>query len=298
MTVNQYTDPPAGHPSEVIRMYFMGMELEYEGVGNFSSNFTPKAYHFGDGRLLFDGNDTRKQYHLHDHLGNVVVVFEDKNKDGFIEETDNPNTNEVPHRYHYYSFGMLWDLSDPLTPLYSDDNRYLYNGKEFEQVANLLDYGWRWYDPVVGRWNGVDPLADEFPNLSPFLYAYNNPILMVDIDGLYGDEAEANRQRDFAKDQGLDVGEVYQSGDEWRFAVIDGEYSYHAFDRNYFDPMRVDHSGSESDLTSVGLSLVGLINASMNETINYTARSINPNNPGSVYGSGGRFASNMFIFME
>lgn len=186
MTVNQYTDPPTGQPTVLTRVYFMGMELEYEGVGNFSSTFTPKAYHFGDGRLLFDGNDTRKQYHLHDHLGNVVVVFEDKDNDGFIEETDNPNTNEIPHRYHYHSFGMLWDLPDPFTPLYSDDNRYLYNGKEFEQVANLLDYGWRWYDPVVGRWNGVDPLADH-PNqihISPFAYAWNNPILLIDPDGL------------------------------------------------------------------------------------------------------------------
>ena len=185
MTVNQYADPPTGFPEDVTRVYFMGMELEYEGVGNFSSNFTPKAYHFGDGRLLFDGNDTRNQYHLHDHLGNVVVVFEDKNKDGFIEETDNPNTNEVPHRYHYYSFGMLWDLPDPLTPLYSDDNRYLYNGKEFERVANLLDYGWRWYDPVVGRWNGVDPLAEKMPAWSPYNYVFNNPMMMVDPDGRF-----------------------------------------------------------------------------------------------------------------
>ncbi len=185
MTVNQYADPPTGFPEDVTRVYFMGMELEYEGVGNFSSNFTPKAYHFGDGRLLFDGNDTRKQYHLHDHLGNVVVVFEDKNKDGFIEETDNPNTNEVPHRYHYYSFGMLWDLSDPLTPLYSDDNRYLYNGKEFERVANLLDYGWRWFDPVVGRWNGVDPLAETYTKESPYNYVGNNPITYIDVKGKF-----------------------------------------------------------------------------------------------------------------
>ncbi|TVQ43595.1 MAG: hypothetical protein EA362_11170 [Saprospirales bacterium] len=99
MTVNEYDDPSTGYPSELTRLYFMGMELEYEGVGNFSSTFTPKAYNFGDGRMLFDGNDIRKQYHLHDHLGNVVVVFEDKNNDGFIEETDNPNTNEVPHSY-------------------------------------------------------------------------------------------------------------------------------------------------------------------------------------------------------
>jgi len=185
LTVNEYDDPPTGYPSEVTRLYFMGMELEYDGVGNFSSTFTPKAYNFGDGRLLFDGSDIRKQYHLHDHLGNVVVVFEDKNEDGFIEETDNPNTNEVLHRYHYYSFGMLWDLPNPLTPLYSDDNRYQYNAKEFEQVANLLDYGWRWYDPVIGRWNGVDVLSEQMYAWSPYNYVFNNPLIFVDPDGRF-----------------------------------------------------------------------------------------------------------------
>lgn len=70
--------------------------------------------------------------------------------------------------------------------LYSDDNRYEYNGKEYERVAQLLDYGWRWYDPVIGRWNGVDPLADDAMqiNMSPFAYVWNNPILLIDPDGL------------------------------------------------------------------------------------------------------------------
>jgi RHS repeat-associated protein len=40
---------------------------------------------------------------------------------------------------------------------------YLYNGKEFneELELNWLDYGFRWYDPAVGRFPSVDPLADE-----------------------------------------------------------------------------------------------------------------------------------------
>jgi hypothetical protein len=34
----------------------------------------------------------------------------------------------------------------------------------------------------------------EFPCQSSYLYAYNNPVGMIDVDGLYGDENESNRQ--------------------------------------------------------------------------------------------------------
>ncbi|EFK58210.1 cell well associated RhsD protein [Sphingobacterium spiritivorum] len=42
-------------------------------------------------------------------------------------------------------------------------------------------------DPVIGRWNVVDPLADIFEKVSPFNYGLNNPILMVDPTGMAAD---------------------------------------------------------------------------------------------------------------
>lgn len=68
-----------------------------------------------------------------------------------------------------------------------ETNNYQYNGKELHEDIGLgwSDYGARWYDASIGRWNAVDPLADA-PNLvswSPYHYSYNNPILYVDPDG-------------------------------------------------------------------------------------------------------------------
>jgi len=49
---------------------------------------------------------------------------------------------------------------------------------------NLLDYGARFYDAVLGRWHSVDPLAEKMPNWTPYRYAFNNPLKYTDINGL------------------------------------------------------------------------------------------------------------------
>ena len=54
-----------------------------------------------------------------------------------------------------------------------------------KMCVRLYDYGARLYAPVIGRFGGVDPLAEQYPVLSPFVYVANNPILLVDPDGRY-----------------------------------------------------------------------------------------------------------------
>jgi len=90
-----------------------------------------------------------------DHLGNARVSFTDQNADG---------VPEIIQENHYYPFGLamegLW-VNDP-----AEDNKYTYNGKELNDDFGLgwMDYGARWYDASVGRWNGVDPLVQVFRN--------------------------------------------------------------------------------------------------------------------------------------
>jgi RHS repeat-associated protein len=65
--------------------------------------------------------------------------------------------------------------------------RYGFNGKEkVDEISgsgNSVDFGDRYLDTRLGRWNAVDKLASKYPYASPYNYCLNNPIYNVDPDG-------------------------------------------------------------------------------------------------------------------
>jgi RHS repeat-associated protein len=66
--------------------------------------------------------------------------------------------------------------------------RYGFNGKENDNEVkgsgNQQDYGMRIYDPRLGRFLSVDPLAVSYPWYTPYQFAGNMPIEAIDLDGL------------------------------------------------------------------------------------------------------------------
>lgn len=104
---------------------------------------------------------------------------------------------------HYYPFGLSINALSSSAPL-SKPNNFKYNGKEQDQDfdINWYDYGARMYMPEIGRWNGVDFLAQVNEGWSPYNYVQNNPLRFIDPDGMYWvDQKEADKLKKSVQDK-------------------------------------------------------------------------------------------------
>ncbi len=58
------------------------------------------------------------------------------------------------------------------------------NGKEKDYESGFHYYGARYYwSELLTGWLSVDPMADKYPNISPYCYCAWNPVKLVDPDG-------------------------------------------------------------------------------------------------------------------
>jgi len=122
-----------------------------------------------------DGTTFNYVYNYTDHLGNVRLSYQ-KEANGSLKILEENN---------YYPFGLKHSGYNN-TNLANTNYKYKYNGKELQDELNLnlYDYGARNYDPAIGRWFNIDPLAEKFINTTPYNYVLNNPVNMIDPDGM------------------------------------------------------------------------------------------------------------------
>ncbi|WP_299248413.1 polymorphic toxin-type HINT domain-containing protein [uncultured Aquimarina sp.] len=123
-----------------------------------------------------------KRYELSNHLGNVLSVVSDRKFISLIGGVTS-FTPDVLTFNDYYPFGSLL----PNRHGNSSDYRYGFNGMEADSElkgeGNSYDFGSRMYDPRIGRWFAEDPMGYALPSSSPYSFANNNPIVLIDPDG-------------------------------------------------------------------------------------------------------------------
>ena len=156
------------------RHYVGGIEYVKSG-----SSYVLETVHHSEGRILFAGTAQEWQYTLTDHLGNTRLVYADRNGDGIVAVP-----SEIVQEEHYFPFGMK--MTGPwMGGTAGAKTKYQYNGIEYVDAfalnVNMAPY--RTLDPTIGRWWGVDPLAEDYLSLSPYNAMGNSPLVYNDPNG-------------------------------------------------------------------------------------------------------------------
>lgn len=153
-------------------------ESDYSGNYVYENN-TLKFFTHTEGYVQAEGNGNFSYvYQYKDHLGNVRLSYSDNNSDGSVDNS------EIIEEKNYYPFGLIHKGYN--FNINGIQNNYLtYNGKEFDMSLNMnmYDFGARMYDPTIGRFMVIDPMADFVNYQSPYVMADNNPIYFVDDYG-------------------------------------------------------------------------------------------------------------------
>ncbi len=124
-------------------------------------------------------------YQYKDHLGNVRLSYMDRNNDGDIDVTMDPNTNELLEENNYYPFGLKHKGYNTIVSSNGNQvaRKFKYNGMELETIHGVdwYEMDMRQYDPAIGRWTAIDPVTHH--SQSTYTGFDNNPVFWADPSG-------------------------------------------------------------------------------------------------------------------
>src|SRR5690606_7122359 len=158
-----------------------GVAVTTDYLGGFQyENNELKFFHQPEGFVQKENNQYIYHFIYKDHLGNNRLTYADLDGDGEV------TPGEIIEENNYYPFGLRHKGYNELATENPSGFKYKFGGKELndELGFEVYDFGARNYDPALGRWMNIDPLAEEMRRFSPYNYAFNNPVFFIDPDGM------------------------------------------------------------------------------------------------------------------
>ena len=125
--------------------------------------YTTRA-HVPDAMVMSDGSVYR---FITDHLGSVRLVV-------------NAETGAVVQRMDYDAFGRVLNDTNP------GFQPFGFAGGLYDDDTGLVRFGARDYDAYSGRWTAKDPILFGGGDANLYGYVTNDPLHLVDVDGLFG----------------------------------------------------------------------------------------------------------------
>ncbi|WP_276381600.1 DUF6443 domain-containing protein [Flavobacterium sp. H4147] len=177
-----------------------GSSNDYAGSFVYENNIL-KQFSQPEGYIVYNAGIYSYIYQYKDHLGNIRLSYQDKDNNGYV------NSSEIVQENNYYAFGLTQKGYNGA--INGTDNKYKFSGKDLQDELglNMYDYGMRNYDPALGRWMNIDPLAELSRRWSPYNYAYNNPNYFIDPDGMLVDTSKIKEE---GKDDGSSMGKYLE----------------------------------------------------------------------------------------
>jgi RHS repeat-associated protein len=101
----------------------------------------------------------------YDSNGNVILLTDGRGRESA--------------RYAYDAFGKTLTATGPA----ARGNRYRFSTKPVEEESGLVYYGFRYYDPVTGRWPSRDPIGEK-GGLNVYGMVWNGVVSKIDFLGM------------------------------------------------------------------------------------------------------------------
>ena len=131
---------------------------EYDGTGDLTARYV-----YAGNRRIARVASSSTSYYLAGHLGSTRSLVDE--------------AGAVTATYDYRPYGKVLAKSG------TDATRFRFTGHERDDESGLDYMLERSYAYNIGRFFRPDPMQGEYPGISPYAYAANNPLKYVDPDG-------------------------------------------------------------------------------------------------------------------